>query len=105
MKFIVSATADADVLVITQSLLLAGGENAAKHFLKCADTTYSSLSRWPRTGKRCRWIRGKEVRFVLLTGLPTYLVFYSVHDQFLKIERVLHGARRLKTMVQRDDFT
>lgn len=74
----------------------------AVRFLEAAEATICSLREAPRRGARFRSssLELKNLRWVPVRGFTNHLVFYRVHDDHVRIVRVLHGYRDLPSVVE-----
>jgi len=41
-----------------------------------------------------------DIRVIILHGFPNHLVFYRVHEDWVEVIRVLHGARDLEPLLR-----
>lgn len=68
-------------------------------FIDALDSTLDKLCLFPELGRKSKWTLGAE-RVILVWD---YYVFYSVDDIHLTVERMFHGARDLKNLLEEED--
>jgi toxin ParE1/3/4 len=73
--------------------IAAENPSAAARWVSTLETRCESLADAPRSGL-ARPELGETIRSI---PLGQYVIFYSVNDAELRIERVLHGARDITT--------
>lgn len=76
----------------------------AYRFLDAVEETLALLSKYPQIGKS-RKVQSRvfaNLRQFPVAGFETYLVFYRPIEGGVEILRVLHGARDLKRILDKD---
>ena len=76
-------------------------ENAGIRFLLAANETFEFLRQNPGAGRQRERtsLQSLIIRQWPIRGFSNYLIFYSVLDGELEIQRVLHGAQNLSDIL------
>ena len=78
----------------------------AQRWEAAVDQAIHSLLQQPERGTLCRFRSPSlaGVRWILVSGFPKHMIIYrfSHHEQAIQIIHVLHGARDLETLFDRD---
>jgi toxin ParE1/3/4 len=79
-------------------------QSAAERVLDAVDATLTLLAGQPESGvpyaTRNAKLRG--VRMLPVSGFNSYLVFYRVNDDAVRVLYVVHGARHLPRLFRRE---
>lgn len=88
-----------DVLDAADFIAEQSGLDRSDKFLQAVKNSYRQLADMPGIGSL--WDYGqpelKGMRRWHVTGFAKYLIFYSVSESEMKVLRVMHGARDIKT--------
>lgn len=104
MKPVIRPAAKDDILRQFRYYLLEDALDAASRFLDAVDDSIESLCRTPEIGAP------KQFKNPILAGLRSWAVkgfeetriYYVVHDDVLRVVRVLHGKRDIKKILERE---
>lgn len=79
---------------------------AALRYLEAADLTFQHLLQSPDLGNLCsfRAARAKGMKQWHVRGFRKHLVFYRAVDGGIEIVRVIHAARDIEAVFERDEF-
>lgn len=72
----------------------------AERWSKAVTSAVLRILKNPHSGAPCRFSPAElhGIRRVPISGFPKHLMFYSVEDHDVLIQRVLHGARDLESL-------
>ena len=103
LELFIAPAARADLLGIWDSIA-ADNPDAADRFLIAAELTTTQLLRHPGLGRERRFARfqGVTLRSWKVKGFRNHLVFYYATHDCLSVVRVVHGARDLEALFQRE---
>jgi toxin ParE1/3/4 len=75
---------------------------AANRFIKAIDWSLDRLASFPLSGGAWKPEDPDlaDIRVIILHGFPNHLVFYRVHDDWVEVIRILHGARDLEPLLK-----
>ncbi|MCL2348691.1 MAG: type II toxin-antitoxin system RelE/ParE family toxin [Planctomycetaceae bacterium] len=99
LHVIVVPRARQDILEIADYLADQSLEIAMR-FLDQAEASFERLSQMPELGTVCQ-VRQPETlgtHVWPVAGFPNHLIFYQSEPEFLRIIRLLHGAREWETL-------
>lgn len=96
MDYIVSPHAELDLLEIVDYLLDEASVEIAERIQQEFEDTFQRLADHPGIGHRRSDLTTKNVRF---HPLYSYLILYHAEAKPLRIVRVLHGSRDLKSLL------
>lgn len=100
MKPRFSVRARNDLEYIYAFIFARQGSAAADEFVEQARTAVEFLLQNPEAGPHPRWAtRHKELRFWVISR-TNYLIFYFADKTGVSIERVLHGRRDVKRIME-----
>ena len=85
--YILSQEADADIAAIFDYSKKEFGLNQAIKYVSYFDTIFKQLLQQPNLGK----VRGEIKKGILSLSIGSHIVFYSIRENYIRIERVLHG--------------
>jgi toxin ParE1/3/4 len=96
-----NALADLEEIAV---YLAARSHQAANRFLDAVELTFDALARQPRMGAVYRVENSALVgiRHFQIKGFTNYIVFYMPLDDGIEVFRVLHGARNLTPILERE---
>jgi toxin ParE1/3/4 len=82
-----------------------GSPEAAVRFLGAADMAFEQLARRPGIGapRRYRTPQLSGLRMWPIPGFEKHLVFYRQIEDGIEVVRVLHGARDLRHLFEKDE--
>jgi toxin ParE1/3/4 len=104
VKHVIRPAAKDDILRQFQYYLLENAPDAATRFLDAVDESIESLCAMPHLGapKELKNPTLSGLRFWAVKGFEDILIFYIVQPEALRVVRVLHGKRAIKTILERD---
>lgn len=73
---------------------------AAARFVRAFQATVAQLARMPGLGRLRPDLGAPETRSWRVRGFGSYLIFYEVLPDRLRLLRVLHGARNLQAELE-----
>ncbi len=78
--------------------------DVALRFLAAIDEAFLRLCRHPKSGSDVQKVstRLAGLRFALVPGFESYLVFHIPSPECIEIVRILHGARDLAPILEED---
>ena len=93
MKLLISQRAEADLAYIFAMIALER-PSSAEAFKRAVEQNVELLSANPAIGPAIRFrTRHKRLRFCPITDFQNYIIYYSVGENEVSIERVLDGRR------------
>lgn len=75
---------------------------AADRFCDAVEAALGILALHPEIGPKAGFLKAPEVRFWPLRRYPNYLLFYRVSGDSVIVLRLLHGARNLPPLFERE---
>jgi toxin ParE1/3/4 len=104
-EFIRSERSDEDLREIVEYLSLEASASVALHFIDSLEETYQLLQSCPEIGRVYVPAHSElsAVRAWRVHCFERYLLFYEVHDDAIRIARVLHGSQDLWVLLGLDD--
>ena len=79
--------------------------DASDRFLVSAEETFKQLVQTPKMGKSCQFSHSNliDVRQQAIKGFRRYLIFYRLIDSGVEILRVIHGARDIEDIFDKNE--
>lgn len=93
------AVSDADE---EYAYLAARSVSAANRFIKAIDRAIDRLAAFPFSGGTWKPEDSDlaDIRVIILSDFPNHLVFYRVHEEWVEVIPILHGARNLEDLLK-----
>jgi toxin ParE1/3/4 len=93
-----------DVQESAEYLANEGSGKIAERFLDAVDEITHRLASLPQMGAPCRFSNPllRDVRRLPVTGFRKWMVFYQESKDGVEVIRVLHGARDVASILNRD---
>ena len=99
VKYKISDIAQSDMEAVAQYLVSNNAETAAERLTSEFYSKYERLSEFPLSGTPLKIKRLKRFRFSIV---EKYYIFYTFKDNLVTIERILHTARNVKTILKKE---
>jgi len=90
-RLIVSPQAELDAAAIVEMLKDKAGPNVATRYRRDFEDLFERLAMFPRSGAR----RSKLARNLRIAVVEPYVVIYDVHDDTVRIVRIVDGRRNI----------
>jgi toxin ParE1/3/4 len=93
-----------DIQESAEYLANEGSGKIAERFLDAIDDLTHRLTGLPQMGAPCRFNNPllRDVRRLPVTGFRKWMVFYQASNDGIEVIRVLHGARDIASILNRD---
>jgi plasmid stabilization system protein ParE len=107
MQLRVSEAAALAIIDQTNYYLQAADISVASRWESAVDEAIRSLLNQPQRGAQCSFGDAalSDLRWIMVRGFPRHMVFYRYlpAEQMILIVHVLHGARNLEALLEREE--
>lgn len=78
--------------------------DVAEQFLTAAEATFQRIGTMPGIGKLSGFTHPQlvDIRQYPVAGYKNYLIFYRIQSEIVEIIRVLHGARDVEPILEKE---